>query len=94
MHRLVIPIAQLHTRGDSVAASELIDQVLNEIQVDQRPDIALLAVEALRRLDHTDASKLIDRVLDVERLHKSSQLWRYAAKVAENDGQSSRKQFV
>jgi tetratricopeptide (TPR) repeat protein len=78
--------AQLHACGDVEIASELVDQVVTKIQIEETPEVALLAAEVLRNIEITDASNLIDRIFEVERLRASPKLWRYAAEVADSAG--------
>ncbi len=77
---------QLQSHGDVEAADEIIDKVLSGVRIAQQPDVALLAVDTLRRIDNNSANRVIDQILDVKRLQKSSLLWRYAADVAESAG--------
>lgn len=78
---------QLHGQGDSQLAEDLVTQVLAAIQIDKRPEIAILASRSLQKINSASANELIDRVLEVESLQKSPELLRYASEVADAAGQ-------
>ncbi|MEQ9407352.1 MAG: VIT domain-containing protein [Fuerstiella sp.] len=79
--------AQLRQLKDTKEADRLLEQVLAQVQQDnKRPDVTLLVVEQLRQLADGRAGRLLDTMLDCEPLQKSSELWRYAAAVAQNLG--------
>ena len=77
---------QLRQLGDHDEANQLLETVLADITADNRPDVALLAVEQLRQLADGKADQLMDSLLHLEELQNSARLWRYAAKVADDLG--------
>jgi len=78
---------QLKAQGDSQLAEDLVTEVLAVIEIDKRPEIAILASRSLQQISSGSANDLIDRVLEVESMQESAELWRYASEVADPAGQ-------
>jgi tetratricopeptide (TPR) repeat protein len=78
---------QLGELGDEQSADKLFDAVLDGLPVAKRPDVALLAVEHLRRSDSLErADSLLSRALEIDTIGRAPQLWRYAANLADQSG--------
>jgi tetratricopeptide (TPR) repeat protein len=81
---------QLRSLGDSEAAGWLLQQVLDSIDPAERPDVALLAIEQLRALQNNQSWDLMAAVVQVQELSEWSDLWHYAATVADEAGRKRR----
>lgn len=77
---------QLRQLGDVEQAGIILDNIVADVSVDNRPDVMLLAVEQLRLLGDGKANQMLESLLEHEGVQNDSELWRYAAEVAEDLG--------
>ncbi len=80
---LAIQISQL---GDLPLADRLMTMLIEKLNVEQRPDVSLLAIEHLRRFNDPRAATLLDRMLELPSVSDLPQIWRFAATMAESSG--------
>lgn len=77
---------QLRQLGDVEQAGIILDNIVADVSVDNRPDVMLLAVEQLRLLGDGKADEMLESLLQLEGVQNDSSLWRYAATVADDLG--------
>ena len=77
---------QLRQLGDVEQAGAILDSIVADVSVDNRPDVMLLAVEQLRLMGDGKADQMLESLLEHEGVQNDSELWRYAAEVAEDLG--------
>jgi tetratricopeptide (TPR) repeat protein len=83
MHSLIIQVREL---GNTAIASQMMTMLLTSLDVKERPDVSLYAIEQLRRLNDKRADRLLDQVMELPSVAQIPNLWRFASTLAAESG--------